>query len=297
MTDNQSKDDGLLLNGLDASNQLAFLAALGTLRTLSIALPERNVKMKWQLWQSAWRPRLVVDVGDEISQEECLQLLENALAKRYEEHPISQLQKKDEALENADASLLNWISAMSSDFASDAVSQLQMVRKDYFIGNLRSIITATTREHLMRALFQLWDYADPLENQSLHLDPTEDRRHAYQWNKPSKDPTRKKCGGMLGANRMALEALPLFQSFGTAGGKMSTSGFRGNRIDNTYWTWPVWNCPINRQVVQSLITSQILQMNMLEAEKLKPTGIAAVYKCRRILVGKTPNFSPATAII
>ena len=83
-------------------------------------------------------------------------------------------------------------------------------------------------EHLFRALFQPWDYADALDNQSLHWEPSEDRRHAYQWHMPSGDPTRKKHGGMLGANRLALEAWPLFPSF-PAGDRVATRGFKGNR--------------------------------------------------------------------
>ena len=116
---------------------------------------------------------------------------------------------------------LDWLSAMCSDLATEATSQLQTVRRDYFWGNLESVMRLTTAEHLRRTLFVPWDYADPLDNQSLHLEPSEDRRHAHQWHKPSGDPTRKQRGGMLGANRLAIEAFPLFQSI-VVGDKLST---------------------------------------------------------------------------
>ncbi len=50
--------NGILLKGLDGSNPLAFLAALGTLRTLTLALPDETVKMSWEQHDGAWRPRI-----------------------------------------------------------------------------------------------------------------------------------------------------------------------------------------------------------------------------------------------
>ena len=41
MTEQEQLNDGLVLTGLDGSNPLAFLAALGTLRGLTLAWPER----------------------------------------------------------------------------------------------------------------------------------------------------------------------------------------------------------------------------------------------------------------
>src|SRR5262249_14447732 len=76
---------------------------------------------------------------------------------------------------------LDWVAALTSELAPDATSQLQTVRRDYLEGNLRSVMSRTTEQHLRRSLFQPWDYADGLDNQSLHWEPSEDRRHAYQW--------------------------------------------------------------------------------------------------------------------
>ena len=51
----------LVLVGIDGSNPLGFLAALGTLRTLTLARPDRNVKMVWTRHAGAWRPALTAD--------------------------------------------------------------------------------------------------------------------------------------------------------------------------------------------------------------------------------------------
>ncbi|WP_249356143.1 hypothetical protein [Chloracidobacterium aggregatum] len=109
---------------------------------------------------------------------------------------------------------------------AEATSQLQTTRRDYHVGNIESILGRTTRSHLDRTLFKPWDYADPMDNQSLHLDPSEDRRHAYQWHKPSGDPTRRRRGTMLGANRLAIEAFAWFTVW-PVGGALKTLGFSG----------------------------------------------------------------------
>src|SRR5205807_251238 len=133
--------------------------------------------------------------------------------------------------------VLDWLSAVFVPGYSEIASQLLMVRRDYLRGNLESLMARTKPDHIARSLFQPWDYRDALDNQSLHWEPSEDRRHAYQWHKPSGDPTRKKRGGMLGANRLALEAWPLFPLL-PAGGRLATRGFQGNKARDTFWTWP-----------------------------------------------------------
>ena len=152
-------------------------------------------------------------------------------------------------------------------------------------------------EHLERSLFRLWDYADALDNQSLHWEPTEDRRHAYQWHMPSGDPTRKQRGGMLGANRLALEAWPLFPSFPN-GDRVATRGFRGTSVRNTYWTWPLWNLCLTSDSVASLLSLPALQLDSPTLGSLHGFGVTAMFRSQRIRVGKgkTPNLTPAMAI-
>src|SRR5439155_20968002 len=152
----------------------------------------------------------------------------------------------------------DWIAALACETAPDAASQLQTVRKDYLIGNMRSVMQRTSADHLLRSLFHAWDYADALDNQSLHWEPSEDRRHAYQWHMPSGDPTRKKRGGMLGANRLALEAWPLFPSF-PAGDRVTTRGFKGKRASDTFLTWPLWKNPLGIDTLASLLALKHLQ--------------------------------------
>ena len=71
---------GLVLKGLDGANPLAFLAALGTLRGLTLAWPERVVRLSWAPLD-AWRPCLHVD-GDTPTEEETLAGLESFMERR-----------------------------------------------------------------------------------------------------------------------------------------------------------------------------------------------------------------------
>jgi CRISPR-associated endonuclease/helicase Cas3 len=197
---------------------------------------------------------------------------------------------------DADRAKLDWVVAHFSEIVPDATSQLLTVRRDYFPDNLRSILGRCQVDHIFRALFRPWDYADALDNQSLHWEPSEDRRHAYQWHMPSGDPTRKKRGGMLGANRLALEAWPLFPSF-PAGDRLATRGFEGNRAAATFWTWPLWRRPLSKDAVASILGLPQMQEEQRGRVALPNFGVTAAFRLQRILVGKTPNFTTALALV
>lgn len=299
----------LLLAGLDGSNPLGFLAALGMFRLLG-----RSFRMRWVQHGGTWVPAVISSGGEPVDEQSLLDRLHQSLAGELAAHPAQLLEHLAVEFNDARRHLLaehvktaggddriavDWLAALASDFAApEAVNQLQTARRDYFLGNIAEVISRTTLVHLRRALFQPWDYADPLDKQSLHLDPREDRRHAHQWNQPSGDPDRKKFGGMLGANRLALEAIPLFTSLPERG-SLRTTGFTGNRSTDTRWTWPIWDVELSLPVLPSLLTLRLLQKADIVAEDvadLRALGVVAVFRTRRILVGKTPNFTPARRI-
>ena len=289
--------EGLLLKGLDGSNPLAFLAALGTLRTLSLVWPEKKVKMSWVQYAGTWRPILDVQEILHFDEDTCLDALDSAFSIQRQNHPILKILDNSSPRSVSDLPETYWYSALTSDIQPEEKSLLQTVRRDYFRGNVQSILKLTNRDHLLRTLFHSWDYADKLDNQSLHLDPTEDRRYAYQWHQPSGDPERKKSGGMLGANRLAIEALPLFQSFARDGSKrLATCGFTSNPSEDIRFTWPIWNGWLACPVIVSLLALQELQEPIPNKTALAARGLVSAYRCRRILVEKTNNLTPSTAV-
>ena len=300
--------EGLLLRGLDGANPLAFLAALGTLRTLAIALPAEKVTMSWEQAEGAWRPRVWCSLktdGDLL-----IEKLDSTLIHDRSIHPIRFIEYKTSNEQAAqfykavrehkpvDEAQGGWITSLTSDIHPDATSPLQLTRSDYYVGNLVQIIANTRQEHIRKGLLQHWRYDDALSGQSLHLEPSEDRRHAYQWHQPSGDPGRSRAGNMLGANRLAIEAMPLFLGLpSNIPTRLLLTGWTGVRADDATWTWPIWQDRLPLAVVPSVLGLVELQQNNLPAESLIARGVCCVYRTRRILVEKTPNLTPAYSLL
>ncbi len=300
----------LHLPGLDGANPLGFLAALGLFRVLATRWSELNWRLHWTAWQSTWSPTLNYSATLPLERSELLERLQSSLQANSGEHPMARIvdlkANRDlllrEALEQADYRNrleLDWLAALLADqIAVGTINQLQTVRRDYLPGNLASILRSTEPQHLERALFQAWDYGDALDNQSMHWDPGEDRRHALQWHQPSGDPERKLSGGMLGANRLAIEAVPLFTSVHYRE-SLRTLGFTGLSSRTTRWSWPIWISPIRLAALSSLLAYPDIQKDEIDSvgrARLRAMGISAILRSRRILVGKTPNLTPARQI-
>lgn len=297
------------LPGLNGANPLAFLAALGVMRILTQHDSEYKTMMSWNA-RSAYLSPIIHTSSPSIFDESTLTQFIIDKLKSFDDHYIkmaldfysdNSTHNLSKEIHNKNNSIydIGWLSALGSSITdSSCNNQLQTVRTDYFEGNIKSIIQNTDDKHIKRALFQSWDYGDALNNQSLHWDPSEDRRHALQWDKPSGDPNRKESGGMLGANRLGFEAIPLFTSF-PFGDKLQTIGFTGNKANNTYWTWPIWKYPIQLHTIKSIMTMPDIHETAIspkQIKKLKSLGIHHLYRSRRILVGKTPNLTPSVAI-
>ncbi len=300
------------LRGIDGSRPLGYLAALGLFRVLDLHDPS-SFRFSWSRIAGAWRP--VIHHGyKSLDNDAVIELLTEALDNNPDDHPALRLAERLEeatepnerrrifktALLAADCSHrydVDWMSALCSDVAdSSAISQLQTSRRDYHEIAIRGLLENTTSDHLARAVFAPWDYADPIAGVSLHLEPREDRRHAYQWFTPSGDPTRKVYGGMIGANRLALECWPLFQSVTAKSlDRLQTTGFVGTRVSNTRLTWPIWSAPVDLSTIKSILQSRLIQ-DRKAADDIYRMGIRARYQTRRILVGKTPNLTPAQPV-
>ncbi len=301
----------LTLEGLDGSNPLAFLTALGAFRSLVNHAPQSQFKLSWAKSRGAWRPVLRTFSSEVLTEESLLDVLEACLDVAEADHPSLRLATLIDTIgirmcfrESSETSTMQcrqdaeWLSCNGSDLAdSSSISQLQTTRRDYHSINIRGLLEKTNREHLRRSLFLAWDYADPIAGLSLHIEPREDRRHAYQWHTPSGDPTRAVSGGMIGANRLALEAWPLFQSL-PAGDKLTTVGFRGLKANNTRFYWPVWSVPIDLETLNSVLSLSTLDTSDdREVASVQAMSIEAVFRARRILVGKTPNFTISEPVL
>jgi hypothetical protein len=289
------------LTGLDGSNLLAYLAALGTLRVLTLAEPTADVRMEW-VDRATWAP--VVCHSSAASSEELLALLEPLVCG---EDTISAAWKigndltfscadfgkvMRDSLDGArdgERATLDFLSAFGADvygtgpkkelMADTAFRTMSGAGHQHFLGFMRELAANTEREHLRRALFAEWGYLDG--RPSLRWDPADYRPHALRATDPSGDPIKT----MRGANRLAVEALPLFPT-SVVGRRVRTVAFRDG--DNgAEVLWPIWTDRLELASVASLLASSI--------EERRP-GVAQVFRAFRFTEGKYRNFSPSEAL-
>lgn len=80
------------------------------------------------------------------------------------------------------------------------------------------------------------------------------------------------------------------------GKHLETTGFTGHKSNDTFWTWPIWNVPLNLDAVRSLLAHPPITKDTPSTMNLHAQGIACHYRSQRITTGKFRNFTPAIAI-
>ncbi len=302
-----------ILTGLDGSNPLAFLAALGAFRILSKTKSGNGeLRMSWRNDGSAWRP--VIWLGSSVSRDELAARIFNHLA-TMADHPVLTFSKNLRLPQKhhrhlADLAAANWISGEDvisqqflSAFGCDGILDENGLVADTalrtmgggghqdFIKFMNDLAKSTSAEQIFEALFGPWKYADPTP--SLRFDPIDDRRYALRWKNPSQDAIQT----VRGANRLAIEGIPLIY-VAPVRMKLETCGFIGHRSNNTYWSWPIWGTPINLEVCRSLLAQR--ELISIDSDTtslaLSQRGVSAVFRAQRITVGKFRNFTPAQQI-
>jgi hypothetical protein len=297
------------LIGLDGANLLAYLAALGTLRVLTSAGPQGSVRMSW-VDRGFWRP--VVHHVSARTAEEVLAILEkrvcgeesiNAAWKIGKDLTLScgdfggHMREAATAATLAQRETADFLSAFGSDvYGAGSKKELMSDTEfrtmsgaghQHFLGFMTELAIATDSGHLRRALFQEWDYADG--RPSLRWDPADYRPHALRAVDPSGDPIKT----MRGANRLAIEALPLFPTVPQAR-QIRTVAFEDGDA-GTEITWPIWDDRLELGTVTLLLAASEVQ-NSSGREALRP-GITQIFRARRFTEGKYRNFSPAKAVL
>lgn len=303
-----------ILNGLDGGHPLGYLAALGALNVSAQQWPQDLVKMVWLSHSGGWRPCMTLST--ELNQETWLAALHAALLDPASIKPFTLADNltipctvfratANQAAKEAtpqDRRYSDFLAAFGTEVIESEVNgkktgeitdtafrTMSGAGHQHFLGFMRELTKATEIEHLRLALFQPWSYTDP--GPSLRWDPRDDRRYALRWRQPSGDPTRT----VRGANRLAIEALPLFPTV-PIGKRVETTGFTQRKKQGVLWTWPIWTTPLSLDVVRSLLTLPELGENVPDRKRLTPLGIAEVYRSQRITEGKYRNFTPARPI-
>ena len=301
------KSDGsnLLLHGLDGGNPLGFLAAVGTLRTVTLAEPSADWRMKWVEREAMWLPEISTRWA--ITPEAFIDLLITSLRPEstpefdFDRNLTVSPEKFGEVAQEArrhasrhDRRYADFVAAFGCEILTTDKGEIQDTGlrtmsgagHQHFLGTMKQLVNETSACDLHRSLFEPWTYPD--RKLGLRWDPQEDRRYALRWANPSDGdgvPT------MRGANRLAVEALPLLPT-SPMGKSLKTTGFtRNERTD--WFTWPLWECVIGIDVVRSLLALAETQESEPDRPKLHARGIVEIYRSRRTTAGKYRNFSPA----
>lgn len=298
----KSSDPGLLLNGLDGSNPLGFLAAVGALCTLERSDRHRGWRMKWVM-SSGWHPVLSAEMLP--SQSGLLAVLEDEL--KGGQSPVLTVSKDlgvdpktfRRVAKSAQSSAsppgrrtADFVAAFGCDAlaASDgktirdtALRTMSGAGHQHFLGTMSELVGTVVSEHLRRTLFEPWDYADC--RLGLRWDPEEDRRYALRWGNPSGVAPQT----MHGANRLAMEALSLLPTI-PVGRQLASTGF-SRREGTTFFTWPIWDGELNADLVRSLLAHSELQKPEPNRGNLQSMGVADVLRCERVTVGKFRNLT------
>lgn len=294
----------ITLTGLRADNPLAFLAALGTLRVLTLAEPDDPPRMGWTMHGGAWRPvlawsrtgdpdTLVTELARALTRKggrAAFDFADDTCTKPDIFRTFVQQAACDATL--SDRRMADFAAAFGCEVFLDdqgrvcdtALRTMSGAGNQHFLAFMRTLCENTEETHLREALFGPWRYQDPPP--SMRWDPVDDRRYALRWRNPS----REKITTVRGANRLAIEALPLFVVVPDIGG-VETVAF-----DRKTWTWPVWEPYIPLEPVASLLA--MVHSNAFGGERVKreERGIVAMFSAERVSVGKYRNFSPARAV-
>jgi CRISPR-associated endonuclease/helicase Cas3 len=309
------------LSGLDGSNPLAFLAAVGLLRVLSLKAEDWIPRLSWKLL-ACWVPVIWIPSG--VREAALCETLADQLA-TMRGHPALRLghleadnlvvsPKQYAAVCLTAAGEASRDDRVWADFCTAFGSEVVPSENDReliqdtafrtmsgsghqdFLAFFRNIVGATKAGHLEKALLQPWRYNDPLRNMTTRWDPQDDVRYALRWKNPSSENTlRSRSGSVLGANRLAIEALPLFPSV-PVGSRLMTTGFMGRRSSDTFFTWPIWGVPHSIDVVRSLLALEDLQQTPADRNRLTMFNIREVFRSQRITIGKYRNFTPSQSV-
>jgi hypothetical protein len=302
----------LKLTGLNGSNPLAFLAALGVFRTAQ-RVAEYEVRLGWTPFKNSWYPFFqgnddFLSKPDELIRKIYPILIRGnrAFGMAKNANNIKMPAKTfrlitEEALEKwfeaSSSEFLDFIIAFGNDSMIDKNGDIedtffrtmQGAGHQHFLKFMRELTANTTKRQLHEAMFETWKYCDT--GFSLRWDPEDDRRYALRWDNPSGDPARN----VRGANRLAIEGIPMYPTIPTTN-SLKTTGFEGNNASNTFWIWPVWKYPISIDVCRSLLAHAELQKNHPSIELFQSIGVSAIFKSQRITQGKFRNFTPSVVI-
>lgn len=313
-----SHHSDLVLTGLDGSNPLGFLAAVGLLRVLCDADPsrDRSPHLSWRdegVWRPALTSRFELDeIVDVVVNDAATWREEPAFRLAYmksgqqvlpeEEGAIWDVKPPPAILHDHLGDLAASAQAgqrRSADMAAALGSEDGLDRSGFikptgfhftagqqqFLRMITGLAVGLEREHVFRALTGPWKRDSQLP--TFAWDSMESRMYALR----ASDPSSVKRGGEPGADWLAIQALPAFPVFAQHG-KAVTRCFTGGWRDAVF-TWPLWTPRATYAAVRSLLA--VGHFAETPVAERRARGIALVFRSSvtRSDQGGYGNFTPA----
>lgn len=253
---------GARLTGLEGTNPLGFLAALGV--QVAYASESRQPRL-W--WSDDVTPRLVVD--DRFSVDSIVDRALSAFAEWRAGPALNPTGNDGERLKKGDSLKLTppdirtYIRSTrrgpGADLSTALVAEGSLDNKgaakpsdlyftagqQRFLREARRILEGVTPDDLKVGLLGPWPYNSTLP--SLMWDVVDDRVYALTASDPSKDKKRTNPGPEALA-LLGLSTHPVF-----AGRKRTLTRGCSGKWTSSYYSWPLWQKPASLPVVKSLL--------------------------------------------
>jgi len=295
--------DDVTLTGLEGTNPLSLLAALGVLAASATGRPES--RLCWR-YEGGWWPILtskysaIDDLLEQLDEDRRSCSDDPALSLEYDgkrDLKPSPARFRDLLLDlsrNATAETrrsIDWASAFATDVAVDNNGNTKPTALHFTAGQQQFLQMAVelrdkvTKEDLREALIGPWQYRRPLP--VMGWDATSSRDYALRATDPSTDKKR----GVPGADWLAIRGLTFFPTM-PQGNRVLTTACVGGWKDGRF-IWPLWTVPLSASVIRSLLCGNVWS---LTNEERAARGIGAVFSSgiKRSDQGGYGSFEPAS---
>lgn len=296
----------LVLTGLDGSNPLGFMAALGVLEVLSD--PGEVATLRWRQ-DGVWRPIIAAPGLDletllaRIERDRLSCASEAALDLEYGgtrdlKPPPGVFRAYLQALVEGSSPTarrgVDWAAAFATDVAVDNNGNTKPTALHFTAGQqtwlsmVQKLRDELTLDDLREALLGPWRYERTLP--VLGWDSTASRDYALRASNPSFD----KKAGVPGADWLAVRGLPFLPAV-PDGRRVSTTGCTGEWKTGRF-SWPLWDVALTRSVVRSLL--RIPALREVRLPQRRALGVAEILECgiKRSDQGGYGGFSPSAVI-
>jgi len=257
------------LAGMDGSNPLGFLAALGLLRVLPDARLGFSEDGSYRAFVDGFNGgegALAALIADDARGAEAKSAAwrfsyTKAATKKQGPQEVADLKPSPEDFKNFLATCVDrWLSgdeeaaaygaAYASDVATDNKGNTKPTALHFtaaqqtFLGAVESIRASVTQQWVEKSLFE--GHGEEAGS-NLRWDPGSERNWALMANNPAGDGTRVDAP----MEWLAFRGLPLLPSF-PRGTRILTTGVVG-RGDDMSFTWPLWSVSASRQAARSAL--------------------------------------------